>query len=87
MKSNRQIHPQVRIGHIHLKVADADRVLAFTQRFGYRAAFVSAAGYHQSSEAAVAKNRRRGSEYVHARARSRRSFEDDGKPNRNKDAS
>ena len=45
----------VRIGHVHLKVADIDRALAFysgvlgfqlTQRFGREAAFVSAGGYH-----------------------------------------
>jgi len=45
----------VRIGHVHLKVADLDRALAFycgvlgfqlMQRFGAQAAFVSAGGYH-----------------------------------------
>jgi catechol 2,3-dioxygenase len=45
----------VRIGHVHLKVADIDRALKFycgvlgfelTQRFGQQAAFVSAGGYH-----------------------------------------
>ena len=45
----------VRIGHVHLKVADLDRALAFyvgvlgfqlTQRMGSRAAFISAGGYH-----------------------------------------
>ena len=49
------IHPDVRIGHVHLKVADLDRALAFyqgvlgfelTQRFGRQAAFLSAGGYH-----------------------------------------
>jgi len=49
------IHPEVRIGHVHLKVADLERTLAFyvgvlgfelTQRFGRGAAFVSAGGYH-----------------------------------------
>lgn len=49
------IHPAVRIGHIHLKVADLDRALAFyrdvlgfelMQRFGTQAAFLSAGGYH-----------------------------------------
>ncbi len=49
------IHPQVRIGHIHLKVADLNRALAFyqgilgfelTQRLGNSAAFLSAGGYH-----------------------------------------
>ena len=43
------------IGHVHLKVADLDRALAFycgvlgfslMQRFGSQAAFVSAGGYH-----------------------------------------
>jgi len=45
----------VSIGHVHLKVADLDRALAFyrdvlgfqvTQRFGRSAAFLSAGGYH-----------------------------------------
>jgi catechol 2,3-dioxygenase len=45
----------VRIGHVHLRVADLDRALAFyqgvlgfelTQRFGTQAAFLSAGGYH-----------------------------------------
>ncbi len=49
------IHPGVRIGHVHLKVADLDRALGFycgvlgfelMQRFGPGAAFVSAGGYH-----------------------------------------
>src|SRR5579862_5075432 len=49
------IHPEVRIGHVHLKVADLDRALAFyvgvlglelTQRYGKEAAFISAGGYH-----------------------------------------
>jgi catechol 2,3-dioxygenase len=43
------------IGHVHLKVADLERALAFyrdvlgfelTQRFGDQAAFISAGGYH-----------------------------------------
>jgi len=47
--------PQTRIGHIHLKVADLDRAIAFysgllgfavTQRLGTSAAFLSAGGYH-----------------------------------------
>lgn len=55
MKSIRPLHPQVRIGHVHLKVADLNRALAFyhdvlgfelTQRFGSQAAFLSAGGYH-----------------------------------------
>ena len=45
----------VRIGHVHLKVADLDRALAFycgvlgfkvMARYGTQAAFVSAGGYH-----------------------------------------
>ena len=51
----RPIDPGVRIGHVHLKVADLDRALAFycgvlgftlMQRYGAEAAFVSAGGYH-----------------------------------------
>lgn len=51
----RPIDPQVRIGHVHLKVADLERSLQFycgvlgfqlTQRYGRQAAFVSAGGYH-----------------------------------------
>lgn len=47
--------PTTRIGHVHLKVADLDRALAFyagvlgfeiTQRYGSRAVFLSAGGYH-----------------------------------------
>ncbi len=49
------LHPAVRIGHVHLKVADLDRALRFyrdvlgfavTTRFGEQAAFLSAGGYH-----------------------------------------
>jgi catechol 2,3-dioxygenase len=49
------IDPAVRIGHVHLKVADLERALDFycgvlgfelTQRYGAQAAFVSAGGYH-----------------------------------------
>ena len=49
------IHPGARIGHVHLKVADLDRALAFwrdviglevQQRLGRQAAFLSAGGYH-----------------------------------------
>lgn len=45
----------IRIGHVHLKVADLDRALGFycgvlgfevMQRYGAQAAFVSAGGYH-----------------------------------------
>ena len=51
----RPLHPGVRIGHVHLKVADLQRALDFycgvlgfelTQRYGAQAAFVSAGGYH-----------------------------------------
>jgi catechol 2,3-dioxygenase len=50
-----RIDPGVDIGHVHLKVADLDRSLAFycdvlgfelQQRLGDEAAFVSAGGYH-----------------------------------------
>jgi catechol 2,3-dioxygenase len=49
------IDPRTVIGHVHLKVADLDRALAFyhgvlgfeiTQRMGRSAAFLSAGGYH-----------------------------------------
>ena len=49
------IDPGARIGHVHLKVSDLDRALAFycgvlgfelTQRMGREAAFLSAGGYH-----------------------------------------
>ena len=49
------IHPNVHIGHVHLKVANLQRALDFycgvlgfelTQRYGEEAAFVSAGGYH-----------------------------------------
>ena len=49
------IDPNVRIGHVHLKVSDLERALAFycgvlgfelTQRYGEQAAFISAGGYH-----------------------------------------
>jgi catechol 2,3-dioxygenase len=49
------IHPAVRIGHVHLKVADLERAIVFyrdvlgfelTQRYGRQAAFLSAGGYH-----------------------------------------
>jgi catechol 2,3-dioxygenase len=54
-----QKHPpidhRVRIGHVHLRVADLERALGFycgvlgfelQQRFGTQAAFISAGGYH-----------------------------------------
>jgi len=49
------IDPRTEIGHIHLKVADLDRSIAFyrdvlgfelMQRMGGQAAFLSAGGYH-----------------------------------------
>jgi catechol 2,3-dioxygenase len=49
------VDTRVRIGHVHFKVADLERSLAFyrdvlgfevTQRFGSQAAFLSAGGYH-----------------------------------------
>ncbi len=49
------IDPGVRIGHVHLKVADLQRALDFycgvlgfelMQRYGAQAAFISAGGYH-----------------------------------------
>lgn len=51
----RAIDPGVRIGHVHLKVADIERALGFyrdilgfeiTQRYGTQAVFLSAGGYH-----------------------------------------
>ena len=45
------VHPATRIGHVHLKVADLDRAIAFysgvlgfevTQKYGRQAAFLSA---------------------------------------------
>lgn len=55
MQSPRPIDPGVRIGHVHLKVADLDRALAFysgvlgfelVSRLASGAAFISAGGYH-----------------------------------------
>jgi catechol 2,3-dioxygenase len=49
------IDPGVRIGHVHLRVADVERSLAFycgvlgfqvMERMGSQAAFISAGGYH-----------------------------------------
>ena len=54
-QNNPPIDSRVRIGHVHLKVADLDRALKFyrdvlgfelTQRMGRQAAFLSAGGYH-----------------------------------------
>ena len=50
-----RIDPGVRIGHVHLKVADIERALSFyrdvlgfevTQRYGAEAVFLAAGGYH-----------------------------------------
>ena len=47
--------PETRVGHVHLKVADLDRAIAFysgvlgfelMQRYGPQAAFLGAGGYH-----------------------------------------
>ena len=55
MPTTPPIDPSVRIGHVHLKVADLQRSLDFycgvlgfnlTQRLGQQAAFISAGGYH-----------------------------------------
>jgi catechol 2,3-dioxygenase len=55
MVKEKTIDPNVRIGHVHLKVANLQRALDFycgvlgfelTQRYGEAAAFVSAGGYH-----------------------------------------
>ena len=55
MSATPVIDPRVRIGHVHLKVADLERALRFyrdvlgfelTQRMGSSAAFLSAGGYH-----------------------------------------
>jgi catechol 2,3-dioxygenase len=54
-KSTAPVNSQVRIGHVHLKVADLERSLHFycgilgfelQQRWGTSAAFISAGGYH-----------------------------------------
>ena len=51
----RLAQPQMQIGHVHLKVADLERAIAFyrdvlgfelTQRYGSQAAFLSSGGYH-----------------------------------------
>lgn len=53
--ANFKIHPQVRIGHVHLTVGDLDRSLAFyrdllgfsvTARYGDSAVFLAAGDYH-----------------------------------------
>src|SRR4051812_25715296 len=54
-QDSRAIDPAVRIGHVHLKVADLQRAVNFyqgvlgfevMQRWGTQAAFLSAGGYH-----------------------------------------
>ena len=54
-ESKQPIHPDVRVGHVHLKVSDLEVAIAFyrdvlgfevTQRMGDSAAFLSAGGYH-----------------------------------------
>jgi catechol 2,3-dioxygenase len=54
-RDSEPVDPEVRIGHVHLKVADLDRSLSFycgilgfqlMARLGDQAAFVSAGGYH-----------------------------------------
>ena len=49
------LHPDTQIGHVHLKVSDLERSIAFyrdalgfdvTARYGNDAAFLSAGGYH-----------------------------------------
>lgn len=49
------IHPDVRIGHVHLKVADLERALGFyvgvlgfsvVERMGHSAVFIAAGDYH-----------------------------------------
>lgn len=53
--ASKPVDPQVRIGHVHLKVADLERAIGFyhgilgfeiTERWGDEAAFLSAGGYH-----------------------------------------
>ena len=55
LSNSPSINPLVRIGHVHLKVADLERALTFwrdvlgfqvMQRLGRQAAFLSAGGYH-----------------------------------------
>src|ERR1700748_2645241 len=55
ISGNHPLHPQVKMGHVHLKVADLERALGFyrdvlgfevTQRYGQSAVFLSAGGYH-----------------------------------------
>ncbi len=50
-----RVHPETKVGHIHLKVSDLGRAVGFyrdvlgfdlTRRYGDQAAFLSAGGYH-----------------------------------------
>src|ERR1700752_2572386 len=75
MPDNPPIIAGTRIGHVHLKVADLDRALAFycgvlgfemMQRLSSGAAFISAGGYHHhiglntwESKAAIRRHRER----------------------------
>ncbi len=54
-KAEPNVHPETRIGHVHLKVSDLERSIDFYRdafgfevmdRFGDSAAFLSAGGYH-----------------------------------------
>jgi len=64
-KRAKSLHPDVRIGHVHLKVADLERAIAFyrdvlgfelTQRYGRQAAFLFAGGISGASGSAPARN-------------------------------
>ncbi|MEP3298896.1 MAG: VOC family protein [Pseudoruegeria sp.] len=53
--TNTPVHPDTRVGHIHLRVADLDRAIGFysdvlgfrvTQHYGKQAAFLAAGDYH-----------------------------------------
>lgn len=55
MSAHLPVHPEARIGHVHLKVSDLQRAIDFysgvlgfevQQYFGDQAAFLSAGGYH-----------------------------------------
>jgi catechol 2,3-dioxygenase len=55
MDKETPVHPQTRIGHVHLKVSDLERAVEFyrdalgfeeMERYGNSAAFLSAGGYH-----------------------------------------
>lgn len=54
-ESEYKLSPEIRVGHVHLKVSDLERSIGFysgvlgfdvTQRLGRDAAFLSAGGYH-----------------------------------------